>query len=102
MPRSRFESYLAHYRAEHTRFGTRLTHVVGIPLIVLSLPVMLARWPVGLALFAMGWILQAIGHRIEGNKPAFFANPLYLLVGVAWVGIELAGWLGWGKKVKPR
>ncbi len=93
MKTQRFRAYMASYQAEHTKLGTKLTHVVGIPLIVLSLPVMVGRWPVGLAMFVLGWILQFIGHRIEGNKPAFFSDPLYLLVGVVWVGQELAGWL---------
>lgn len=95
---------MAHYEAEHTKFGTKLTHVIGIPMIVVSLGFMVVRWQVGLALFALGWILQFIGHRIEGNKPAFFSDPLYLLVGVVWSGKELVGWLRPRRHdgVKPR
>ncbi|MBO9542024.1 DUF962 domain-containing protein [bacterium] len=86
------DEYLRRYEAEHTKFATRLTHVVGIPLIVASLPLLFVRWKLGLALFVLGWVFQFIGHRIEGNKPAFFGDPLYLLVGVIWVGQEILGW----------
>lgn len=96
MAKQDFKTYMALYQEEHTRFGTKLTHVIGIPLIVASLVVMVIRWPVGLGMFVFGWILQLIGHRIEGNKPAFFSDPLYLLVGVVWAGKELATWLGLG------
>ena len=37
-----------------------------------------------LILFVIGWILQFIGHAIEGKPPAFFKNPIYLLVGPIW------------------
>jgi hypothetical protein len=30
-------------------------------------------------------VFQFIGHAIEGNQPAFFSNPLYLLVGPWWL-----------------
>lgn len=86
------EAYMQRYEAEHTKFATRLTHVVGIPMILVSLPLLIVRWQLGLFLFLLGWVLQFIGHRIEGNKPAFFGDPLYLLVGVVWVGREIIGW----------
>lgn len=84
---------MAHYEADHTKLGTKLTHIVGIPGIVVSFPLMMLDWRWGLSLFVGGWILQGIGHRIEGNKPAFFSDPLYLLVGVAWVLKEIAGFV---------
>lgn len=94
MARKTFAEYMALYQEEHTQPGTKLTHVVGIPLIVLSLAVMVVRWQVGLLMFVFGWILQAIGHRIEGNKPAFFSDPLYLVVGLVWSFREIGAWLG--------
>jgi uncharacterized membrane protein YGL010W len=36
-----------------------------------------------------GWVLLFLGHRIEGNKPAFFQGPVYLLVGPIWVAKEI-------------
>jgi len=43
------------------------------------------NWRWALAMFVVGWILQFVGHAIEGNQPAFFRNPVYLLVGPLWL-----------------
>ena len=43
----------------------------------------------GAACFVGGWVLLFLGHRVEGNKPAFFQGPIYLLVGPVWVAKEL-------------
>jgi uncharacterized membrane protein YGL010W len=29
--------------------------------------------------------LQFIGHAIEGNQPAFFRHPIYLVIGPLWL-----------------
>lgn len=42
-------------------------------------------WKIGLAIFIVAWIFQFIGHKIEGKKPSFFKDLLYLLVGPAWL-----------------
>jgi uncharacterized membrane protein YGL010W len=47
------------------------------------------HWRLGLILFLGGWILLFLGHRIEGNKPAFFQGPIYFLVGPIWVLKEI-------------
>ena len=36
-----------------------------------------------------GWILLFAGHRIEGNRPAFFQGVIYFLVGPIWIAKEL-------------
>ncbi len=82
------DEYMAMYEAEHTKPMTRLTHFVGIPMIVASLPLFLAKPRAAAALFVGGWALQLLGHRIEGNRPAFFRDPVYLLVGPLWVARE--------------
>jgi uncharacterized membrane protein YGL010W len=38
-------------------------------------------WRIGLLLSVGGWILLFAGHRIEGNKQAFFQGVVYFLVG---------------------
>jgi uncharacterized membrane protein YGL010W len=86
----RVQKYLDRYRAEHTKKSTRLTHMLGIPIIVASLPVIPFAPPVGLGMFGAGWALQFVGHYFEGNKPAFYADPLYLAVGPLWVSLEWA------------
>ncbi len=78
-------SFMENYKAKHQHPLNRLTHHVGIPLIVVSLPLFFFNWRWALAMFVAGWILQFIGHAIEGNQPAFFRNPVYLIVGPLWL-----------------
>ena len=79
------ENLLANYKAKHQHPLNRLTHSIGIPMIVLSLPVVFFNWRWAVGLFVLGWVFQFIGHAIEGNQPAFFKNPVYLLVGPLWL-----------------
>jgi len=79
------ESFIENYKAKHQHPLNRLTHSIGIPLIVISLPLFLFNWRLALLLFVVGWILQFVGHAVEGNQPAFFRNPMYLLVGPWWL-----------------
>jgi uncharacterized membrane protein YGL010W len=78
-------SFMESYKAKHQHPLNRLTHSIGIPMIVLSLPIIFFSWRWALGLFILGWIFQFIGHAIEGNQPAFFRNPVYLLVGPLWI-----------------
>jgi hypothetical protein len=67
-----------------------LLHGIGIPLIFAGLILLvLLHWRWGLGCFVGGWLLLFLGHRIEGNKPAFFQGPIYLLVGPIWVAKEI-------------
>lgn len=77
-------SFVEKYKADHTHPMNRLTHSIGIPMIVISLAVVFFNWKIGVGLFVVGWILQFIGHAFEGNKPSFFSNPIYLLIGPIW------------------
>tara|TARA_B100000927_G_C16229229_1_gene374725 strand:- start:36 stop:482 length:447 start_codon:yes stop_codon:yes gene_type:complete len=38
-----------------------------------------------LAIFVISWIFQFVGHKIEGKKPSFIEDLLFLLVGPVWV-----------------
>jgi len=38
-----------------------------------------------LIIFVLAWIMQFIGHKIEGKKPSFFKDLLFLLIGPLWV-----------------
>jgi len=44
-----------------------------------------ALWQVALTVFVVAWIGQFIGHRIEGKKPSFFKDVLFLMIGPAWL-----------------
>ncbi|MGH9795780.1 MAG: DUF962 domain-containing protein [Candidatus Acidiferrales bacterium] len=82
--------YMSRYEHEHTSPWNRLLHAIGIPLIFAGLILLaLLQWQWGLALFVSGWALLFAGHKIEGNKPAFFQGPVYFLVGPLWVAKEI-------------
>ena len=51
-------------------------------------------WQFSLALFVVMWILQFVGHKVEGQKPSFFDDIRFLLVGPAW------WWVHWLKRMK--
>ena len=95
------ESLLQNYRAKHKHPLNKLCHGVGIPMIVLSLLLFFFDWRWALTLFVVGWILQFIGHAIEGNQPAFFKNPVYLLVGPLWLIRRAAAAVGFAKTRTP-
>jgi len=84
------EKYMAQYDHEHTNVWNKVLHGVGIPIVLAGIILAIFTfWRVGLALFVGGWILLLTGHRIEGNKPAFFQGVIYFLVGPIWVAKEI-------------
>lgn len=44
-----------------------------------------AVWKSCLLLFVLAWIGQFIGHKIEGKKPSFLHDVVFLLIGPAWL-----------------
>ena len=40
---------------------------------------------INIATFVISWIFQFVGHKIEGKKPSFIEDLLFLLVGTIWV-----------------
>lgn len=86
----RLAHYMAQYDHEHGSPWNKFLHGVGIPLIFAGIILLvLLKWRWGVACFAGGWILLFVGHRVEGNNPAFFQGPIYLLVGPIWVAKEI-------------
>ena len=88
------ETFLENYKAKHQHPLNRLMHSIGIPLIVISVPLFFFTWRWAVGLFIVGWIFQFMGHAIEGNQPAFFKNPMYLLVGPWWLARRAATAIG--------
>ena len=89
LPKHSLREYIAIYQKEHTTLGNKLTHMVGIPMIVASLPTTFVNPIAGGSMFVTGWALQFVGHYVfEKNKPAFYGDAYYLLVGPAWVAAE--------------
>lgn len=91
-----WDEWISEYSKSHEHPVNRLTHKIGIPMIVLSLPLFLLAifirgfWIVPVALFVVGWIFQFIGHAFEGKPPEFFRDWRFLFVGFRW----------WLKKMK--
>lgn len=82
--------YMNQYDHEHSSGWNKLLHGIGIPLIFAGVVLLvLFYWKAGAACFIGGWMLLFLGHKIEGNKPAFFQGLIYLLVGPVWVAKEL-------------
>lgn len=42
-------------------------------------------WQSSLAIFVVAWIGQFYGHKLEGEKPSFFDDIKFLLIGPAWI-----------------
>lgn len=76
------------YYAVIDAFGALLCAFVFAILYVLAVRV---PWEVSLAAFVCGWGFQLVGHRLEGNKPKFLENAVYLLIGPLYFFRELAG-----------
>ena len=83
-------SYMAQYDHEHSSAWNKVLHGVGIPMIFVGIILLiLTKWIWGAVFFVGGWVFLFLGHRIEGNHPAFFQGPIYLLVGPIWVAKEM-------------
>lgn len=80
--------YMTRYDHEHTNGWNKFLHGIGIPVILAGVVLLFVDWRWGVALFVGGWVLLFLGHRIEGNRPAFFQGVIYFLVGPVWVGKE--------------
>jgi len=52
---------------------------------LLALVVTLPMLKVCLGIFVIAWIGQFIGHKIEGQKPSFLKDVVFLLIGPAWL-----------------
>ncbi len=42
----------------------------------------------------LAWIGQFIGHKIEGKKPAFLPDLVFLLIGRAWLMSKIYAKIG--------
>jgi uncharacterized membrane protein YGL010W len=87
------ESNMEKYEHEHTHPANRILHAVGIPVIFAGIVMLFFAWRWGLGLFCGGWAMLFLGHKLEGNHPAFFQGPVYFLVGPLWVAREIKEWL---------
>ena len=56
-----------------------------IPMMVLIYFNPLPYWYFYLAIFVIGWMAQFLGHKIEGQRPSFFTDVQFLLIGPLWI-----------------
>ena len=77
-------------------FYVRLSPALAAGMALLVLPSMVALdaglvalgthgLPVLVAVFGLAWAAQFVGHAIEGEKPSFFEDVQFLLVGPLWL-----------------
>lgn len=52
-------------------------------------------WKCALTVFVTAWVAQFIGHHLEGKRPSFLTDLVYLLVGPVWVLAKAYRRLGW-------
>jgi len=49
---------------------------------------------IAIGVFVVAWIGQFIGHKVEGRRPSFFTDLLFLLIGPLWTLRKLYQRLG--------
>ena len=47
-----------------------------------------------IGVFVLAWIAQFVGYHIEGRRPAFFTDLVYLLIGPAWIVAKILRRIG--------
>ncbi|MCK6593843.1 MAG: DUF962 domain-containing protein [Bacteriovoracaceae bacterium] len=62
-----------------------LMMILSLVMIALSRIFNDSRMHVAITIFVMAWIGQFVGHKIEGKKPSFFQDLLFLLIGPMWI-----------------
>jgi uncharacterized membrane protein YGL010W len=49
---------------------------------------------ISLAIWLLAWVVQVWGHKVEGKKPSFVDDLVFLLVGPVFVSVEIGAKLG--------
>jgi len=79
------------YAHKHRTTGCRITHLIGVPTIILGIPALMRRLPLGLLLIAIGYACQMAGHYVfEKNEPVFkeTKDPRVIPVAIVFVARE--------------
>ena len=78
-------------------FYYRASRAIGLGMLAVFIALLwLNRWlhavigttqmlQLAVAVFVLAWIAQFVGHKIEGKKPSFLTDLVYLLIGPAWI-----------------
>jgi uncharacterized membrane protein YGL010W len=82
-----FLAWMAYWRLSKRRARGMLVAFVGTVFlnrwIAQTWGVMTLLW-LGVGVFVVAWVAQFIGHHIEGKRPSFLTDMVYLLVGPMW------------------
>ena len=85
------------YRENHRTLGCRISHMLAVPMILVSLILVFFVWERAIVLFASGWLLAFSGHFLfERNQPVVFSDPtnaLSYVLGIVFVAEEWAVFL---------
>jgi uncharacterized membrane protein YGL010W len=103
-PRKSADQWFAEYGESHQDHTNETIHWICVPCIFFSVLGLLGFicacyilveglvflgwlpvWKICLGLFVAAWIGQFIGHKIEGEKPSFLKDVVFLLIGPAWL-----------------
>lgn len=78
-----------------TLYYHRLSRPIALGMLVFSLGCLLALallesmgvtiWLFSLVVFVVAWVGQFWGHKVEGEKPSFFEDIQFLMIGPAWI-----------------
>lgn len=66
-----------------------LESIIVLSTIVIVKKIGLSIFWVSLVVFVIAWIMQFVGHKIERQKPSFFKDIQFLLIGPLWVTYKI-------------
>ena len=86
----------AYYLNEHRHPLNRLTHMFGIPILIVTglAGIAMLDWRMLVGGQLLGWAVQIAGHKIEGNKPALTQRPISFVMGPLMVLVEMLEQVG--------
>lgn len=71
-----------------------LVQTIFMCIICIKLQVLGILLPISFSVFIISWVFQFYGHKIEGKKPSFLKDLVFLLIGPLWVTRSLYQKLG--------
>ncbi|GEM_PF-2933070 len=82
----------ASYLEQHRHPFNRASHMVGIPLLIVTAiaGLVMLDWRMFVGGQLLGWTIQVLGHRIERNRPVLLGDPVAFLMGPLMVLVEIA------------
>ncbi|MBA3538988.1 MAG: DUF962 domain-containing protein [Deltaproteobacteria bacterium] len=92
-----------YYRKLDPKYGSVMAGLLGgscaVASVIAAMP--LPIWAgTALGLFVGGWAIQLVGHKFEGQKPAFLDDLMGLLIGPLYIVAETAFALGMSPEIR--